>query len=179
MKINVSIFAGGVLKGSKQVTTPCIVGRSKEADLPIAHPAMSRKHCELFEKAGNLYLRDNSSLNGTIYKGGYIESPTQLTTEDEFSVGELTFKITLLTSSSSEEQQETTDVATVATSTDSANNAVNNLVNNKDTLETNESSSNVVTILESPQNPQTPANEDPPPKKSSKKISPKDVRIKI
>ncbi|MDR2117140.1 MAG: FHA domain-containing protein [Planctomycetaceae bacterium] len=170
MKVNVSIFSGGVLKGSKQVTTPCIIGRSKEADLPVAHPAMSRKHCELFEKVGNLYLRDNSSLNGTIYKGGYIESPTRLNTGDEFMVGELTFKIALLASPTAEELPET---ATAAIST--------GLTKNDTIRETDdESVSNTVTILEPPPNhqPSTDAtNENALPQKSSNKIAPKDVRI--
>ncbi|MDR2756916.1 MAG: FHA domain-containing protein [Planctomycetaceae bacterium] len=169
MKVNVSIFSGGVLKGSKQVTTPCVLGRSKEADLPVSHPAMSRKHCELFEKEGNLYLRDNSSLNGTIYKGAYIENPIQLTTSDEFMVGELTFKI-LLASSTAEEPQEITDTATVALPTNS--------IQNNDIQETNkESEAELVTILEPPQNPKIPSNENVPPQKSSNKISPKNVRI--
>jgi pSer/pThr/pTyr-binding forkhead associated (FHA) protein len=171
MKVNVSIFSGGVLKGNQQVTTPCIIGRSKEADLPVAHPAMSRKHCELLEKDGNLYLRDNSSLNGTIYKGGYIENPTQLSTNDEFMVGELTFKVVLLASSATtEEQPDIPDVATVAIPTGPAK--------NKDIRETAEGSvDNLVTVLEPQQNPKTPANENAPPKKSSNKISPKDVRV--
>lgn len=186
MKVNISIFVGGVLRGSKQITTPCMIGRSREADLPIAHPAISRKHCELFEKAGNLYLRDNSSLNGTIYKGGYIENPTQLSNDDEFAVGELTFKVSLLAAASSEEQQEIMDAATVAISGDSVNNNDNNnLSDANNTNNANQLPANTGTVAESqpaslpePQpTPQTPANETRPPKKASNKISPKDVRI--
>ncbi|MDR2707005.1 MAG: FHA domain-containing protein [Planctomycetaceae bacterium] len=171
MKLDISISVGGVPKGSKQVTTPCIIGRSKDVNLPVAHPVMSRKHCELFEKDGNLYLRDNSSLNGTIYKGGYIEGPTSLTTGDEFMVGELTFKVTILNSSLTEEQQEIADDQTTAIPLESTNNAT--------ILDppSSDSDSNIVTILEPPQNPNTPTNETAPSKKNSKKISPKDVRI--
>jgi pSer/pThr/pTyr-binding forkhead associated (FHA) protein len=173
MRVNVSIFLGGVLKGSKQVTTPCIIGRSKDADLPVSHPAMSRKHCELLEKEGKLYLRDNSSLNGTIYKGAYIENPTQLAANEEFIVGELTFKITLLESSTAEEHQEIMDAAATAIPT--------NPITHKDIQKINtddeEEDANLVTVLESPHHPQTPSNENVPPQKSSNKISPKDVRI--
>jgi pSer/pThr/pTyr-binding forkhead associated (FHA) protein len=174
MKLNISISAGGVFKGSKQVTTPCIVGRSKEADLAVAHPVMSRKHCELFEKEGDLYLRDNSSLNGTIYKGGYVENPISLTTDDEFMVGELTFKITILESSLSETQEEIAIVeeSPIAISLEPTNNAT--------VLDSPDSDSNMVTILDSPQNSPnspTPVDENVPTKKTPKKISPKDVRI--
>ncbi|MDR1963158.1 MAG: FHA domain-containing protein [Planctomycetaceae bacterium] len=194
MKFNVSIFAGGVLKGNKQITTPCVIGRSKEADLTITHPVMSRKHCELFEEAGNLYLRDNSSLNGTIYKGTYIENPTPLQLGDEFTVGELTFKISPLTAPLSEEQRALADRPTVAISLDS----IDSINNNEAEPEAKETS-DMVTILE--ENPKktapTPANESTnesvndstngsandstnesaAPKKNPKKISPKDVRI--
>jgi pSer/pThr/pTyr-binding forkhead associated (FHA) protein len=167
MKLNISISVDGVFKGSKQVTTPCMIGRSKEANLPVAHPVMSRKHCELFEKEGNLYLHDNSSLNGTIYKGGYVEGPTCLTTDDEFMVGELTFKITILESSASEKQQEIVHESSAAISLEPTNSTT--------FLDLPNSDSNIVTILESPQSPQTLANENDPTKKTPKKISPKDV----
>jgi pSer/pThr/pTyr-binding forkhead associated (FHA) protein len=162
MKLEISISVGGVLKGSKQVTTPCMIGRSKEANLPVAHPIMSRKHCELFEKDGNLYLRDNSSLNGTIYKGGYVEGSTFLTTGDEFMVGELTFKITILKSSLSGEQEEPVNKLPVAIPLEPTNNAttLNSSGSNSN------SDSNRVTILESPQSPQTLADENTPTKKN-------------
>jgi pSer/pThr/pTyr-binding forkhead associated (FHA) protein len=168
MKLDISISVGGVLKGSKQVTTPCIIGRSKEANLPVTHPVMSRKHCELFEKEGNLYLRDNSSLNGTIYKGGYIESLTSLTTGDEFIVGELTFKITILESSLAKEQQEIVDAQITAIPPESTNNVT----------VLNQPNSDSIDLLEPPQNPQAAANEaneNAPTKKSPKTIAPKEV----
>jgi pSer/pThr/pTyr-binding forkhead associated (FHA) protein len=168
MKLNISISIGGVFKGSKQVTTPCMIGRSKEANLPVAHPVVSRKHCELFEKEGNLYLRDNSSLNGTIYKGGYVEHPIGLTTDDEFMVGELTFKITILESSASGKQEEIVNELPIAVSTEPINNAT--ISNSSDS--NSESDSKMVTILESPQSPQTLADENTPTKKNSQKISP-------
>ncbi len=68
--------------------------------MTVAHPAMSRKHCELFEDGGKLYLRDNGSLNGTLFHGEYIEEPVALAFGDEFVVGELTFRALTLESSS-------------------------------------------------------------------------------
>lgn len=93
MELNISVYVGGILKGAKKINTPCLIGRSKEAGLTVAHPAMSRKHCELFEEGGKLFLRDNSSLNGTLYHGEYVEVPVEFPVGSEFSVGELTFKI--------------------------------------------------------------------------------------
>ncbi len=93
MELKISVQLAGEYKGSKVVQTPCFVGRSKEAGLTISHPSVSRKHCELSEKEGQLYLRDNSSLNGTLFKGEFVEDSVPVKPGDEFVIGELTLRI--------------------------------------------------------------------------------------
>jgi len=44
---------------------PMTLGRGREADLTIAHPTVSRLHCELYEIDETLCVRDMGSLNGT------------------------------------------------------------------------------------------------------------------
>jgi len=44
---------------------PTVIGRSRAAGLTIAHPMVSRQHCELFEEDGLLIVRDLGSTNGT------------------------------------------------------------------------------------------------------------------
>jgi len=105
MELTISILVGGVLKGCKTVVTPCLIGRSKEAGLTLPHPAMSRKHCELFEDGGKLFLRDNGSLNGTLFHGSYLDGPVSLAFGDEFTVGELTFRVTAPENVTNEERQ--------------------------------------------------------------------------
>ena len=93
MEIKISIHIGGEYKGSKAVQTPCFIGRSKEAGMPIAHPSVSRKHCELYVEADQLFLRDNGSLNGTLLRGEFVESPVALRPGDEFVIGELQLRV--------------------------------------------------------------------------------------
>jgi hypothetical protein len=70
---------------------PAVIGRGQEARLTIAHPMVSRRHCELFEKGGLLMVRDLGSLNGTVVAGRRIkESP--LPPGGEFSIGPLSFR---------------------------------------------------------------------------------------
>ena len=157
MEFNILVSIGGALKGSKKVSTPCMIGRSKEATLTVAHPAMSRKHCELFEEAGKLYLRDNSSLNGTLYHGEYVESPVPIQVGEEFTVGELTFKIAPPAAPLTEQQKEIADRPTAPISIQ----------------EEAPADPGMATIMEQPK----PADEQAPPKKGGKKVAPTDVRI--
>lgn len=175
MDLNIAIYIGGVLKGSKIVSTPCLIGRSKEARLTVAHPAMSRKHCELYEEGEKLFLRDNSSLNGTLFKGDYVETPIELSFGDEFVVGELMFRVTAAEQISSDERQLIADKPT----------AVIESIGDDDS----DDRPGVVTLIQPPmpkiedQNdnklPPDAKPEETPDKSGSKKISPSDVRINI
>jgi pSer/pThr/pTyr-binding forkhead associated (FHA) protein len=92
MKAKLIVVAGKASKGSISLTLPTIVGRSQEAGLTVGHPTISRRHAELFEKAGLLMIRDLGSLNGTVIDGQRIkEAP--LPPGAEFTIGPLTFRV--------------------------------------------------------------------------------------
>lgn len=46
-----------------------IIGRSPEADVVVAHDDVSRRHALLYREAGQVWLRDLSSANGTTIDG--------------------------------------------------------------------------------------------------------------
>jgi hypothetical protein len=49
---------------------PCLMGREKATcNLLISEPAVSRRHAQLIEENGNLYLEDVSEHNGTFING--------------------------------------------------------------------------------------------------------------
>jgi pSer/pThr/pTyr-binding forkhead associated (FHA) protein len=86
------VVAGHANRGEVTVTLPTVIGRSREADLTIAHPMVSRQHCQVFEVDGLLMVRDLDSLNGTMFRGQRIrEAP--LRPGDEFTIGPLTFRV--------------------------------------------------------------------------------------
>ncbi len=92
MEVRLILVGGKANKNEVLLKLPTIVGRSPEAGLSIAHPMVSREHCEIFESAGMLRIRDLGSLNGTfIGQRQIIEAP--LRPNDEFTVGPLTFRI--------------------------------------------------------------------------------------
>jgi pSer/pThr/pTyr-binding forkhead associated (FHA) protein len=94
MNLTVSFFVNGHLRETKQVTTPCTIGRSRQANWVLLHPMLSRNHCILFDKGEELFLSDDGSLNGTHFKGLPVKDAVRLQFGDEFGVGhDLKFKV--------------------------------------------------------------------------------------
>lgn len=56
-----------------------IIGRSPQCDVVIPHEGMSRKHCQITYKDGDLYIEDLGSVNGVFIDGKKIEphNPTK------------------------------------------------------------------------------------------------------
>ncbi len=54
----------------------CTIGRSPQCDVVIQHEAMSRKHCLLEVKNGNLFVTDLASSNGVSIEGEKIPPNT-------------------------------------------------------------------------------------------------------
>ncbi len=52
---------------------PLPVGRSEESRLRIAQDCVSRRHCEIVERDGAVFVRDLKSTNGTLVDGVAIE----------------------------------------------------------------------------------------------------------
>ena len=92
MHVRLVIVGGKANKSRVSVELPTVIGRSREADLTVAHPMISRKHCELYEVKGLAMIRDLGSLNG-LFVGGTQVSEAALHPNAEFSVGPLTFRI--------------------------------------------------------------------------------------
>lgn len=60
------VVVGGATEGDEfQLELPAILGRSRDATIPMPHPLVSRQHCELVERGDRLFVRDLGSTNGT------------------------------------------------------------------------------------------------------------------
>lgn len=66
---------------------PQLLGRSSEA-LPLSDSTVSRRHAELTPDAGEWYLRDLESQNGTYLNGSAIRERAQLKAGDQIRVGQ-------------------------------------------------------------------------------------------
>ena len=92
MDAKLVIVGGKANKSQVSLKLPTVVGRSRDADLTVAHPNISRRHCELHEVDGMLMIRDLGSLNG-VFVGNQQVSEAPLPPDSEFSVGPLTFRV--------------------------------------------------------------------------------------
>ena len=91
IQVRLIVVGGKASKAEVALKLPSVIGRSREAGLTVAHPMVSRRHCEVFEVDGLLMIRDLGSLNGTVCGGQRVkESP--LPPDAEFTVGPLTFR---------------------------------------------------------------------------------------
>lgn len=87
------VVVGGDAK-SKEVTLrlPTVIGRGKDVSLTLPHALVSRRHAEVFERDGQLYVRDLGSLNGTYVNNRRISGDQPLPPLTLLTLGNVTFR---------------------------------------------------------------------------------------
>jgi pSer/pThr/pTyr-binding forkhead associated (FHA) protein len=81
---------GKILKLPERTTT---IGRELECDIRITDSDVSRIHCELVPRDGELYVIDLKSRNGTCINDIAIQEETQLHAGDQLRVGPMVFEL--------------------------------------------------------------------------------------
>lgn len=92
MKVSL-IVAQGVHKG-KVIPIPIaqfIIGREEGCQLRPSSPAISKKHCAVVIRNGNVYVHDFGSTNGTYVNETRVEGTLQVKDGDTIRVGPLEF----------------------------------------------------------------------------------------
>lgn len=86
------VVVGGDAKAAEiNLKLPAIIGRGRNASLTLAHPLVSRQHCEIVEHEGRLLVRDLGSLNGT-FVGNERITESILGPGELLTVGTVTFR---------------------------------------------------------------------------------------
>jgi predicted component of type VI protein secretion system len=86
------VVVGGDVKTEEiKLRLPSTIGRGKGTTIMLAHPLVSRQHCELYESDGQLMVRDLGSLNGTFVNNQKI-SEAPLPPGELLTIGTVTFR---------------------------------------------------------------------------------------
>jgi pSer/pThr/pTyr-binding forkhead associated (FHA) protein len=86
MKVEIEIFEHGSSR-IQTLTTPFEVGRTREAELFLRDPEVSRRHARLESQNRVLYVEDLASSNGTFLNGHRITETIELREDDTVDVG--------------------------------------------------------------------------------------------
>jgi pSer/pThr/pTyr-binding forkhead associated (FHA) protein len=84
--------AGGRRREIRLKRLPVLLGRSAEAEIQVLDSCVSRRHCEISEKGGRLFLRDLGSKNGSLVNGHHTDE-SWLMPGDTLSLGTTTFVV--------------------------------------------------------------------------------------
>lgn len=72
MKLTLNLVTGEKLVHNIQKNI-CLIGRSPQSDIVIANESISRKHCQIEIKNGEIYVTDLGSSNGVLINNEKIE----------------------------------------------------------------------------------------------------------
>lgn len=92
MQVKLVVVEGQARQREVVLELPAIIGRSRGAAVAIGDAKVSRHHCELFESAGLVMVRDNNSLNGTLVDGQQVKESV-VRPGARLTVGPLTFVV--------------------------------------------------------------------------------------
>ena len=91
MKAKLIVVGGTTSTTEVHLRLPAIIGRGRSAQVTIPHSLVSRQHCEVLERDGQLVVRDLNSLNGT-YVGDERITEAVLVPGGLLTVGTVTFR---------------------------------------------------------------------------------------
>lgn len=92
LKVKLVVVGGDAKAKEVNLRLPTVIGRGRDVNLTLPHALVSRRHTELFEKDGYLYVKDLGSLNGTYVNNRKISSQQRLAPNELLTLGNVTFR---------------------------------------------------------------------------------------
>src|SRR5882724_2203342 len=95
MKISLMVLSAGNSSGKALPVNVAqfVIGRDPGCNLRPASAMISKRHCALLIKAGELFLRDFDSTNGTFLNDKAVKGEVPVKDGDVLKVGPLSFKV--------------------------------------------------------------------------------------
>src|SRR5262245_38751647 len=97
MKLSLVVLSEGKAKGHAIPITlsQFLIGRDPQCQLRPASAMISKRHCAILTKNGQVFVRDFDSTNGTSVNEEPLQGERQLQNGDLLKVGPLTFRVQL------------------------------------------------------------------------------------
>jgi len=86
MEVDVEILERGAHR-TESLRTPFELGRTREAEIFLRDPEVSRRHIRFEAQNGVVYVEDLKSSNGTFLNGRRLAEPLEIRAGDEIDVG--------------------------------------------------------------------------------------------
>ncbi len=94
MKLKLKVLKGSSAGKEIKIPTPkCVVGRGDDCHLRPKSDAISRRHCEISVKDGQVIVRDLGSKNGTFVNGDRIQEERVVKSGETVQFGPLSFEV--------------------------------------------------------------------------------------
>src|SRR5471030_2836178 len=102
MKISLMVLSAGKAAGKALPINAAqfIIGRDPQCNLRPASAMISKRHCAVLVKGGQVLLRDFDSTNGTFVNDEQIKGEVPLKDGDVLRLGPLSFKVVIEVSAS-------------------------------------------------------------------------------
>jgi pSer/pThr/pTyr-binding forkhead associated (FHA) protein len=100
MKFALIVLTEGKWQGKEiNITVPeFLIGRDPQCQLRPSNALISKRHCALITRAGQVFVRDFESTNGTFVNAAKVNGELELKNGDRLRVGPLEFRVALETS---------------------------------------------------------------------------------
>jgi predicted component of type VI protein secretion system len=97
MKLSLVVLSEGKANGQRIPINLAqfVVGRDAQCHLKPASPLISKRHCAILVKDGQVYIRDFNSTNGTFVNDEQVQGQRKLEHDDELKIGPLKFRLSI------------------------------------------------------------------------------------
>ena len=115
MQAKLTVRRGSANRREVTAKLPTTLGPSTHLNLTTDHRTLSRRHCEILEHDGAVFVRDLGSSNGTLMNGEPVSDEIRLEDGSELTIGPLVFGVEF--SGAPKADQPTTEMADAAPKT--------------------------------------------------------------
>ena len=114
MNVDFTVFKDGQPLKTISVGLPVVIGRGTDSTLTIKHPLLSRRHCEIYEEGGQVYIKDLASLNGTFINKARVETALPISNGSQLKLGSVEMQVNFAGGSPNESSEADFDMGAVA-----------------------------------------------------------------